>query len=462
LNLFFSIIYKQDSRALSQNNYYYYKTENQERQDSNNDLRKSFNGINFNDIENMYRKNQQHPYHNNKRHNDSRKIENVMVLQGGGSLGAFACGAFKAMVKEGIKIDIASGTSMGAINAAIIAGSKSDQPEKDLEEFWLELAESSYSLVPDLFFFDYGQDTEAMSFKRMPSAGINSALFGVPKMFVPRWLGGGAETVFKDSIRQNGSTLIPRSWTYLYDHSPLGKTLEKYIDFSKLDCNQSPKKLSPYNARLIITCVNVLTADPIIFDSAKMRIQTKHLLATTAYPVYGFPWIEIQDGTYAWDGGLLDNTPVGQVLRASPKNDKYIYIVENYPRDIDRLPSDLMEVADRTRDIIFSDKTKSSIRLSKFITRQIKLIEQLYDVFETADHSKFDPEKIRIIKEEYNAVVNNHGAEVLEVNRIYRERMSTPHLLKNADFSPKRIRELIEQGEMKTQDYLNKKKLANR
>lgn len=397
----------------------------------------------------------------NKRHNSSRKVEDVIVLQGGGSLGAFACGAFKAMVKEGIKIDIASGTSVGAINAAIIAGSKSDQPEKDLEEFWMELAESSYSIVPDFFFFDYNQDIGSMSFKRMPAASINSALFGVPKMFVPRWLGGGADPVLKDIVGQNGSTMMPYRWTYLYDHSPLGKTLEKYIDFSKLDSNQTLKKSSPYNSRLIITCVNVLTAEPMVFDSATMRIQTKHLLATTAYPAYGFPWVEIEDETYAWDGSLLDNTPVRAVLKASPRNDKHIYIIENYPRNIDTLPSNLMEVADRTRDIIFSDKTKSSLRLVKFISRQIRLIEELYDVFESTEHSKFDRQKIKFIKEEYDAVVNKHGAEILDVSRISRERIGTPHLLKNADFSPKQIRELIEQGERRTQDYLKKeKKLA--
>jgi NTE family protein len=430
-------------------------------QDANNDLQNR-SQIKLNDTEDIYRSSQQQQYscNNNKRHNASRKVENVLVLQGGGSLGAFACGVFKALVKEGIKIDIASGTSIGAINAAIIAGSNSDQPEKDLEEFWLELAESSYSIVPDFFFFDYDQNTETAPFKRMPSAGINSALFGVPKMFVPRWLGGGAaaESVFKNIIGQNDSNMMPYRWTYLYDHSPLAKTLEKYIDFSKLDSNETPKKPSPYNARLIITCVNVLTAEPIVFDSAKMRIQIKHLLATTAYPVYGFPWVEIEDETYAWDGSLLDNTPVRQVLKASPRNDKRIYIAENYPRNIDRLPSDLMEVADRTRDIIFSDKTKSSLRLFNFITRQIKLIEELYDVFETTEHSRFDPQKIRFIKEEYETVVNNHGAEILDVSRICRERISTPHLLKNSDFSPKRIRELIEQGERKTRDYLKKKR----
>ena len=71
----------------------------------------------------------------------SDKIENVLVLQGGGSLGAFACGVFKALVKNNIKIDIVAGTSIGGVNASIIAGSKEDHPEKALEQFWLELAE---------------------------------------------------------------------------------------------------------------------------------------------------------------------------------------------------------------------------------------------------------------------------------------------------------------------------------
>lgn len=426
---------------------------------AHNDLQNgTSNQINIHDDTDVDSNDRQNSYPN-KRHNSSRKVEDVIVLQGGGSLGAFACGAFKAMVKEGIKLDIASGTSVGAINAAIIAGSKSDQPEKDLEDFWMELAESSYSIVPDFFFFDYNQDIGSMSFKRMPAASINSALFGVPKMFVPRWLGGGgADPVLKDIVGQNGSTMMPYRWTYLYDHSPLGKTLEKYIDFSKLDSNQTLKKSSPYNARLIITCVNVLTAEPMVFDSATMRIKTKHLLATTAYPAYGFPWVEIEDETYAWDGSLLDNTPVRAVLHTSPRNDKRIYIIENYPRNIDKLPSNLMEVADRTRDIIFSDKTKSSLRLAKFISRQIRLIEELYDVFESTEHSKFDRQKIKFIKKEYDAVVNKHGAEILDVSRISRERIGTPHLLKNADFSPKQIRELIEQGERKTRNYLKKKK----
>src|ERR671910_1224598 len=89
------------------------------------------------------------------RHKRTRALENVLIMQGGGSLGAFACGVFKALVKKKIQIDIVAGTSIGAINAAIIVGSKSGHLENDLEEFWLEIAESNYNIIPDVYLFDY-------------------------------------------------------------------------------------------------------------------------------------------------------------------------------------------------------------------------------------------------------------------------------------------------------------------
>jgi NTE family protein len=76
----------------------------------------------------------------------SNTIENVLILQGGGSLGAFGCGVFKALANSNIKIDIVAGTSIGGLNASIVAGSKEDHPEKALEQFWLELAEGSANL----------------------------------------------------------------------------------------------------------------------------------------------------------------------------------------------------------------------------------------------------------------------------------------------------------------------------
>jgi NTE family protein len=121
------------------------------------------------------------------RHKESRKTENVLVLQGGGSLGAFACGVFKALVKKNIRIDIAAGTSIGAVNAAIIVGSKSDHPDKDLEDFWIEIAESNPMVVPDTFIYEYDSAARKYITKKISSASVNAAIFGVPKMFVPRW-----------------------------------------------------------------------------------------------------------------------------------------------------------------------------------------------------------------------------------------------------------------------------------
>src|SRR6266511_6005507 len=117
-----------------------------------------------------------------------QSVENVLVLQGGGSLGAFACGVMKAFAKKNIKFDINSGTSIGAINGAIIAGSKSDNAAKDFEDFWLELAESSQSIIPDFYAFNYDPTSGLPQSVRSPSASLNSVLFGVPKFFVPRWL----------------------------------------------------------------------------------------------------------------------------------------------------------------------------------------------------------------------------------------------------------------------------------
>ena len=86
-----------------------------------------------------------------ERKRKGRPIEMVLIMQGGGSLGTFGCGVYKALVKKEIRIGIAARTSIGAVNAAIIVGSKSGHPENDLEDFWKEIAESNHSIIPDSF-----------------------------------------------------------------------------------------------------------------------------------------------------------------------------------------------------------------------------------------------------------------------------------------------------------------------
>ena len=406
-----------------------------------------------------YRSKESHP-----RHKESRKTENVLVLQGGGSLGAFACGVFKALVKKNIRIDIVAGTSIGAVNAAIIVGSKSDHPEKDLEDFWIELAESSPMIIPDTFMFEYDTAARSNVTKKMSSASANAAIFGVPKMFVPRWnwwnldknmlLKADAEHGKMQQQQQLPYLFDPRSWTYLYDHSPLANTLDKYIDYKKLNLAATQEDL-PSVLHLIITAVDVMTSKPLIFDNTKMEITAKHILASSGYPIYGFPWVEVEDSVYAWDGSLLSNTPVREVLSVSPRDDKNIFIVENYPRNIHRLPSNMAEVESRAKDIIFCDKNMDNIKMSRLITRHIQLIERLYEVFEKlVDQSKLDPEEIKMIKSEYNTLIENYGAEIKSVTRIIRSEVESPSILQNADFSPKTIKELILQGERKTIEKL--------
>jgi NTE family protein len=395
----------------------------------------------------------------------SDTIENVLILQGGGSLGAFGCGVFKALANNDIKIDIIAGTSIGGLNASIIAGSKEDYPEKALEQYWLEIAESSSenlnspfmewlarspistlnpipipSSLPPLPTTDHSALTHISQAKSTLSFYL-SAIYGNKKIFIPRW---NPEFAFTDP-----EYFTPNKWTYMYDHSPLVKTAEKYIDFNKLRPNGKP------NSRLIITAVNVLTAEPLIFDSAEHQITSKHILAATGYPSYYFQWVEVEKGVYAWDGSLLSNTPMREVIDASPVKDKQVFLVENYPKNCDTLPDNLSEVQHRARDIMFSDKTLHSVKMSKAITYYLRLINDLYRMLE--DHfdsnEKGERKKFEKIRARYKKVTEGHGAEIKGVYYITRSE-PFPSLYENADFSVDTIKASIRDGELKTNQKL--------
>ena len=388
----------------------------------------------------------------------NNSVENVLILQGGGSLGAFGCGVFKAIAESQVKIDILAGTSIGGINAAIIAGSRDKRPESALEQFWLELAENSIDLAPSLthpippdpsnnksdsYYSRYYQHA-GVSFRQALSF-YSSAIYGNSMMFLPRWR---PEYAIKDL-----KYFRPTEWTYIYDHSPLALTLEKYINYDKLRPGGNP------NSRLIITAVNVLTAKPITFDSAHQQITVKHLLGTSGYPLYGFPWIEVEKGKYVWDGSLLSNTPLREVIDASPVIDKRVFIVENYPKKIERLPQNLPEVLHRARDIMFSDKTAHNVKMSKVITQHLEFIEELYKIIENnVDQSKIDKQKLDDIHKKYQKMMKEHGAEIKKIFYITREERF-PYLYENTDFTHAGIKNLINEGESKTKEVLRKKGL---
>jgi NTE family protein len=396
-------------------------------------------------------------------------IENVLILQGGGSLGAFGCGVFKALANSNIKIDIIAGTSIGGLNASIIAGSKGeDRPEKALEQYWLELGEgSSANFVNSPFMdglarnptptplpspttttttTDHSAMTHISQVKSVMSF-YTSAIYGDNKIFVPRWR---PEFAFTDP-----EYFTPNKWTYMYDHSPLVKTAEKYIDYNKLQPNGKA------NSRLIITAVNVMTAEPLIFDSTKQQITSKHILAATGYPSYYFPWVEVEKGVYAWDGSLLSNTPLREVIDASPIKDKRVFLVENYPKRCDTLPDNLLEVQHRARDIMFSDKTLHNVQMSKTITYYLRLINDLYNMLEDhfSSEKKEDIKKFEKIRARYKKVSEEHGAEIKRVHYITRSE-PFPSLYENADFSVDTIKASIRDGELKTKQTLKDIKIS--
>jgi NTE family protein len=404
-------------------------------------------------------------------------LENVLILQGGGSLGAFGCGVYKALVKNNINLDIIAGTSIGGINAAIIAGSKNNEHiDQLLENFWLELSEGyvdmenlsffpawhSFSVQPFSKYYKYlyfpplsiaeaktglkedyssNKNEQEVKIKQIKSF-YSSVIFGNSKMFKPRW---SSEYALK-----NQEYFTPQKWTFLYDHLPIVKTLEKYIDYDKLKPNGNS------TVRLILTAVNVLNAQPLTFDSFKQQITPKHILATSAYPLYNFPWIEVEEGVYAWDGSLLSNTPLREVITASPKRDKRICIVENYPKDIDNLPKNLLEVYHRARDIMFSDKTEHNVTMSKVISRYLNYIQDLYQLIENnIDKIQIDEKQLKRIRQKYKVYKQDHGAEIKEIYHIKRDEIF-PHISENADFSPETIKTLIKDGEEKTNEIIKK------
>lgn len=340
-------------------------------------------------------------------------FETVLVLQGGGSLGAYECGVYKTLYKNKIKFDIVAGTSIGAVNASIIVGHRGNDPAKSLEEFWHAVSENVTSVLSD----------EARSFY----SSMYSATWGNQKIFSPIWLG--------------------YSNPYLYDIAPLKKTLEEFVDFDKLNSSDRP--------RLIVTSTDVQSGRSCIFDSMKDKIDADHIVASAGYPFYGISWTQ-KNGRYLWDGTLLSNTPLTEVIDASPKYDKKVYIVNLFPRMQEEIPTDMMGSWHRARDIMHTDKTQHTIRMSKAISRQLSLIKEMHEILQDPGLSVENKKRLEKLEPEYQKLAFERGAIIREITRINRK--ETKHyLFEDADFSAATIKELIRKGEIDAQETLDKK-----
>ena len=384
-------------------------------------------------------------------HSPALESETVLVLQGGGSLGAYECGVYKGFNKNGIIFDVLAGSSIGAINTSIIASAQNagiDEPSSILEDFWLSLSENMS--FPNQFLqspFPFMSSDEMMAIW----SSFYSMLYGNPKAFLPRWFNPDSKDYF-----------VPYKWTYLYDKTPLKKTLKQYIDIDKLKKidrhrNNNNDKDNKAPSRLIITSTDIQKGEPVIFDSAYSNIDIDKIVACAGYPFYGLRWTE-KDGKYLWDGSLLTNTPMLEVLRRSPQINKKFYIVDVFPRQQKEIPTNMIEVWHRARDIVFMDKTDKNIEMLKVTEKYLSLIKTIYDILHD-DAAKVDQttkNKLKEIELEYHSLNQKHGASITDLVRIGRREGSLHYLFEDADFSTYRIKKLIAEGEKDVDHILAK------
>ena len=290
------------------------------------------------------------------------KAQRVLVLQGGGALGSYQAGAFQALSRGGFEPEWIAGISIGAVNAAIIAGNDPDKRVDRLKEFW-EMVSAPVPWNPLL-----KGDRSRSVFNETSAAII--ATFGVPGFFTPRippaplWPSGSSE-----------------AQSY-YDTAPLRKTLERLVDFDRIN---------DLGCRLSVGAVGVTSGNFRYFDNVDFKRQGKiigpeHIMASGALPP-GFPAIVI-DGEHYWDGGIASNTPLDFVLDAEVDRDLLIFQVDLFSAR-GELPKNLLEAAEREKDIRYSSRTRMNTDKNRQIHNARKALRDL--MYKLPDNLRNDP-----------------------------------------------------------------------
>ncbi len=250
----------------------------------------------------------------------------ALVLQGGGALGSYQAGAYEVLSHSEYQPDWVAGVSIGAINAAIIAGNPPQTRVAHLRKFW-EVITS-----PSAWWPSYEGEASSQWHRRL--GAVSALAFGQPGFFAPR----GAMEWF--------SSRMPTSF---YDTSALRATLESLVDFDRINHSKE--------MRLSVGAVNVRTGQLVYFDSIEQKIGAEHVMASGALPP-GFPPIEI-DGEFYWDGGLVSNTPLQYVLDYHPRRSRLAFQIDLF-QAYGNIPSSLEEVGEREKDIRYSSRTRIS------------------------------------------------------------------------------------------------------
>lgn len=262
----------------------------------------------------------------------------ALTLQGGGALGAYQAGVYQALAEADLHPDWVAGISIGAINSAIIAGNAPEERTKMLGAFWDSITSTPFfDALGEFGGVALGGDPARKIFDQMSAA--STLAFGVAGFFKlripPPWLD------------PPGS---PAATSY-YDTSPLLGTLERFVDFDRINAGDT---------RLSVGSVNVESGNFVYFDSATRKLGPEHVMASAALPP-GFPAIAIE-GEHYWDGGVISNTPLQWVLQSGPgaRQDTLVFEVDLWNAH-GRFPRDMAEVSTREKEIRYSSRSRENV-----------------------------------------------------------------------------------------------------
>jgi NTE family protein len=332
----------------------------------------------------------------------------ALLLQGGGALGSYQAGVYQALAEASLHPDRIAGISIGAINAALIAGNPPEKRVERLREFW-EAVSTPPLGVP--YLKSVPMDDSTHLFVNQARA-LATLMFGAPHFFAPRspfaffFPSGRAETVS------------------FYDTAPLQATLERLVDFDRINTDVM---------HLSVGAVNVRTGNFIYFDSKANRIGPSHIIASGSLPP-GFPPTEIE-GEYYWDGGLVSNTPLQHVLDDRPRRDTLAFQIDLWSA-VGEVPSDLTQAQVRQKEILYSSRTRAATQQyqieQKLRLAVANLIKQL------PDEARNEPD-VKMLEQEADDKVCNI------VHLIYRAK-SYQGIGKDFEFSRRTMEEHWQSG----------------
>ncbi len=314
------------------------------------------------------------------------RIENnygtvVLLLQGGGALGSYQAGVVEMMEEAQIPVDWVAGISIGAINAAIVAGNPPGRRVEKLRGFWSEITGNvRWPYIPP------GDDVRS-ALNRMSSYA--ALAFGATGFFMPR--------VPPPQLQPAGSI----GATSYYDTAPLKATLESYVDFDLL--NDGPVRLS-------VGAVNVRSGNFHYFDSAHRTIGPEHIMASGALPP-GFPPVEIENELY-WDGGLVSNTPLQYVFQNRTDLDTLMFQVDLFSARGPR-PRTIEDVEERAKDIRFSSRTRLNSTVFADFLKYRRMVGKLIEML---------PEELAALPEVQEIKEESEVASMNLVHLIYRRK----------------------------------------